>query len=188
MSGFTPPRALDRSETSRLLASSETHAFTLLTIALFQYGQETFEIDALELYARLHDDFGTTISQTGENRIQAILTAMTNDEVLEIPGVFDTVCKAITDGDPDLEHPDSVLDLDEMLWATFQMRLARGSDTPLEFGPMVEQYQHQIEQDNETQAEDELTYIIETLNEFRLELEEQLRAVGFEQVSVPDVL
>lgn len=176
-----------KDRTGVLLRDTSTHAFTLLAIVLRDYGEAVFTEDALALYADIHDDYGAWLPQTLENRLQAILTAMTNDAYLEDPSVFESVIKAITSGDPDLEGGDTDITYDEMLWTDYQVRLARG-ETSLAYGPLITEFFTRLEQTEHAQSEDEYDLISGSLDTLKGELREQLVAAGFEFDYLPDIV
>ena len=171
----------DRKEVYRLLSDSDTHAIVVLTICLSQYS-DYFEMDPLEIYARLSDDFSVTMPEALENRLQAITTAMTTNLFETEPSVYDSVVKAISDGDPDLEYGASDTTVDELMWAEYQIKLAKNEE--LQFSPAVEVVRKVLAQDEDNI--EEVDDIAETLEEHRAKLLADLQAVGFEVERVPE--
>lgn len=172
----------DRREVARLLLETDTHALTLLTICLSKY-PDYFELDPLEVYARLSEDFNITLPDAAENRLQAITVAMTTDAFETDPSAYDSIVKALTDGDPDLDHGDMDIAADEMLWAEYEVRVATNSEP--DFSPAVEALRSLAMPDEDSQ--DELEDISETLETQRDKLKADLHAAGFEVERVPEI-
>lgn len=172
----------ERKEVARLLTDTDTHALTLLTICLSKY-PDYFELDPLEVYARLNEDFNVTLPDAAENRLQAITVAMTTDAFETDPSAYDAIVKALTDGDPDLDHGDMDISSDEMLWAEYEVRVATNREP--DFSPAVAALRAMITQVEGD--EEELADVAETLEEQRVKLLKDLQDAGFEVERVPEL-
>lgn len=181
MSQFSISKA-NKKEVFRLLNDPDTQGLVVLAICLAKY-EDYFDVDALEIYARLNDDFGVVLPQALENRLQALTTAMTTDHFETDPSVYDSIVKALTDGDPDLEHGDPDTTLDEMMWAEYEVQTAKAE--PLVFSPAVEAVRAVLADAPTSEAE--LIDITETLEAQRDKLLNDLQSVGFEVNKVPEI-
>lgn len=175
---------LNRNEIAKAFGDSSTHAFTVLAILLATYGEDVFNEDAVTIYGMIQEDFGVFLEQSLENRFQAILSAMTTDGFTDDPSVFESIVKAITMGDPDLDGVSGDLDLDEILWAEYQVELARG-ESNLDYSTPVRFFIRKISQQNKAQKPEEYADITETIQSLKNELIFQLKAVGFDVESLP---
>lgn len=181
-------KTLDRGEAFRLLQDSSTHGFVILVIALHALGDELFRLDFLEVLARLGDEFGgATLTEAGENRLQAMIVAMTQREYLEDPALFDSVCKSIATGDPDIGSPVmDMLNMGELSWALYELGLVE--DEELSVGPEVQSYinavdvMYRIGEDGSEGAAEDLLSALEARRE---DLQEQLAATGLEVPELP---
>jgi hypothetical protein len=186
---ISPPSKLDKAGVHKLLTDSSTHGFTLLTVLLFQYDEELFAMDSLDLYARIHDDFGVQLNQVHENRIQAMLTALTTDGYTHDPATYESIVKALTEGDPDLQGASGDIGIDEMLWSEYQIQLAMGLDSPddIDYHPAVQAFRTLTEQQDKVQNPDEFDNLAEELQELQTQLYSQLHEAGFSFPQLPDL-
>jgi hypothetical protein len=72
--------SFSRETAAELFRDSGTLGTVILVILLTAYGEEIFELDPLELYARIKDDFRCTLTEEGENRLNAIMLSLTSDD------------------------------------------------------------------------------------------------------------
>lgn len=110
---------IDRQAAADLIRDPETLGTTLLVILLSEYREQIFEMEPLEIWAAVQDDFRATVSEEGENRVNALLTALSTDAFYEDPEVFRAVCTCLYDGDLGDLVAGGLEDLTvcEMLWA-----------------------------------------------------------------------
>lgn len=179
----TRPPKLDRDSVHQLLSDPSTHGILVLLVCLFQYPDDYFNSDPLEIYARLNEDFGVELNQGLENKLQAITVSMTTNQFEEDPSVYDSVVKALADGDPDLTHASMDLEIDEMLWAEYEVQLAKGEDG-FDFSPAVKAYREMVE---DGVQEEELDDIAESLEDQRIKLLLDLQSIGFEIDKLPSI-
>lgn len=126
---------------AKLLRESGTLGTPLLTIALAAYGDEIFgnpelgiePIDPIELWTRLEEDFRAELPDAVENRLNALMTAVSTDLFYEDPLAFTSIGLALASGNLGT-LPDGILEeltLPEAVWATYEVALNRDDDMPL---------------------------------------------------------
>lgn len=120
-----------RDAASQLLTSSDTFAFTLMTILLAEYDQEVFDENPVVLFNRIEEDFRTTLPEEAENRINAAITAMTTDLFYTQFSAFKAITLALNEGDlGELVDGEDNEDLNaaEILWAITEVGLLNGDN------------------------------------------------------------
>jgi predicted transcriptional regulator YdeE len=172
----------DRKVAGRLLSDPETYGSVLLTLALSVVGDELFETDPLEIYARLEETFNQRIPEQGENRLNAIMLAVSTDAFYESLEGFVSVAATLSDGDLGdlISGAFDEITIPECLWAIFEVELMRDSNTP-EFAQSIIQYLAQeFEEDgSELPNIDGLREdYLEFMEESKTELLQQFRDLG----------
>lgn len=127
-----------REKARELLDNPNTKATTIHSILLSAYGQDLYDEDILEIYARIQNDFRVGLSEENENRINALLLALSTNLFYEDEEAFVSVTNALLYGDIG-DLIDGVLDeteVLEVLWASFEVGLNRDDD--VEFSPQVQ--------------------------------------------------
>lgn len=119
--------SLDKTEVARLLNDVATLGTTLHIICLTAYGEEIYTLDILEMLARLREDFGVELPEDNENKLQAMLTAVSTEAFHQDVEAFNTICNTLSSGDPGLDELDDVT-LPEMMWAMFEVEVNRGPE------------------------------------------------------------
>lgn len=134
---------LDPKAVFTALQDPETFATTLLAICLIMYGDETFKIeDPLVLFKFLEDDFHTELNENCENRLQAILVALKTDYFWNDLDVFQSVCKTLFSGDPDvfgnLGYDDTTVP--EILWGMYEVALVSDKNVveTVDYAPAIQ--------------------------------------------------
>lgn len=138
----------------QLLASADTKATTLHVIALAAYGAEALyggdpiagdidsgsdPVEPAILFNQLESDFSVSIPPENENKLNAIMLAVSSDGFYYDPTVFVSVCGALDDG----ELGDLVnglmedLSIPEIIWACFEVALNRDDGEDADFSPAV---------------------------------------------------
>lgn len=178
-----------RGKVHKLLADPETHGLTLLILCLEMY-PDYFDVDFLEILARLHDDFGTHLSQSGENRLQAITVVMVTDEFENEPGVFDSVCKTLYTGDPDVQYnawedETDTMALQELLWGQYEAEVAL--DRKMDYSDTVRAYIDVVYTNTWNHSEEEYEDIASDLHGEREKLSEELLSLGFGVSGLPEI-
>lgn len=115
----------------KALEDPDTFATVLLTICLIQYGEDTFKVDPLVLFAWLEEDFGLELNEDNQNKLNAIITALTTDYFYNDLQTFKAICKTLTSGDPGIVETD--LDADEVtvpeiLWGIYEVSLCNDDE------------------------------------------------------------
>lgn len=127
------------------LQNPETYATVLLAICLINYGNETFQVEPLVLFQWLKEDFGTELHEDNENKLQAILIALTTDYFFTDLSVFQNICKTLESGDPDLSAENPLTDpatIPEIMWGVYEVALNSEDQIidNLPFSPQVDNF------------------------------------------------
>lgn len=195
-----------RDVASRLLASDDTFAFTLMTILLAEYDQEVFDENPVVLFNRIEEDFRTTLPEEAENRINAAITAMTTDLFYTQFSAFKAITLALNEGDlGDLVDGEDNEDLNaaELLWAITEVGLLNGDN----FAETQEKLSESVAIgcnaiiDEEAEDEEEIAETTDTITEAikepyyqqyvtinLLELAKQLAQLGVSTAIIEDLL
>lgn len=132
---------LNYKEVRVLLQDSDTFAFTLLTICIIAYGDQTFKVDPLTLYQYLKEDFNAELTDENENKLNALIACLVTNFFFKDLSTFKSVSQTLTEGDPGLFDiiPDDPT-LIEMLWAIYEVNLAYDDTDKETFSPEILQY------------------------------------------------
>lgn len=142
---------LDMGEVRKVLGDPDTHGLVLLTVILDAFGDRVFgdpdqelePMDPAEIWAGINEIYGTWIPEEGENKVNALLLAMTSGLFYHDPQIFEAVTAALYDGDI-ADMIGGVFDkpsLIEMLWAITEVELANDEEQgPPDFGRDVQNY------------------------------------------------
>ena len=128
-----PDYPWDIRKSGDLFGNPETSATLLHTMVLAAYGDEVYgdedtdPMDPVELWVRVREDFRVTVPEENENRLNAIMLAISTDAFYEDPLVFASVCMALSEGDlGDLvDGAMEELTVPEMLWGIYEVELNR---------------------------------------------------------------
>lgn len=172
---------------SDLLRDPETFMLPVFVIIGATYGMDTFEMDPLEIYARLKEDFNADVPLQIENRINAGLTCIPNDSFYTDIRVFKAVCNSLYTGDL---GDDLILDpvtLPEILWAVYEMELLRGVEDEPEFTPTIQAFIRSVAAQEAVTIEDQEdmealrnSFIEESIED----LARQLRLLGIDEEDI----
>jgi len=168
---------------AKLLRDDSTFGSVLLTILLAAYGGDVFNKDVVELYADIRDDFNAELTEDCENRLNAILIAISTDDFFEDPEVFRAVCTSLYDGDlGDLVSGQlEDLTLPEILWAVYEVGLLRDDDPEMSPG-VLRVLEHELaEEVAEMKEEDTEEYYDEFVREAKEDLKQQMLALGVDE-------
>jgi hypothetical protein len=140
--------SLDHGKCRVAIGDPDTPGFVLLTIALWAFKDRVFgdpesgvdPMDPAEMWAEFNEMFGTWVPEEGENKLNALITALSSPSFYKDKTTFMAVSNALYDGDLGdmidgvFEEPSVV----EMMWATLEVELARDDDDPAPpFSPQV---------------------------------------------------
>lgn len=179
------PLQIDVGKARMALGDPSTYAFTLLTIALWAFGDEVLgdpeagveAMDSSELWSGLNDVFGTWVTEEGENKLNALILGLQGDLFYRDVEVFSAVAQALFDGDlGDLINGTfDELSAVEIMWAVLEVELARqDEDGPPKFSDGIVELINQVMR-VEQEDHDEDTQVV------RMEyysLLDQLRDIG----------
>ena len=177
---------LDPKAVHRALSDDATFATVLHAVALISYGPEIYEWEPLALYLELEKDYGVTLTEDNESKLQAIMLATQTDLFYEDPEGFRGICNTLASGDPGLDGLDE-LTLAEALWGMYEVELQRD---PAPMQPGVEKMLQSTilaeAKDLETDPlEDPAGYLIDYVEERRQQLQKQLTELGIPAMELP---
>jgi len=169
---------------TKALGDPDTPGLVLFTIVLHTFGDEVLgdpdqgieAMDPAVMWAGLHDRYNTWVTEEGENKLNALITGLTDGMFWRDSDVFMSVATALFDGDLGdiIDVGFEELSAAEIMWAILEMELAWDSDDVPEFSLDVQQYVDKVlslEQEDHDQNADEIekAYLI---------MMEQLRQLG----------
>lgn len=189
------PFPFDFEAARKFLEDPETFATTLHVILASAYGEALYDpdgdfTDTLVLWTQVRDDFGTWISEEGENRLNALLLALTGEEFFEHPSAFMSICVSLHSGElGGFAH--GIVETPEypaMLWGIFEVSLNRdlAEDEPVElahFSPAVRKLiVEEAEAEGNEDGEDvSASYADRFVDGLKAELLEQLVRLGVQE-------
>lgn len=170
------------------LTDPNTFATVIHSVLLAAYGHDIYEVDPVELFLRLEEDFGTKPIEEVENRINAILTATATDLFFEDPEAFQTISETLTTGDPGLELLEP-LTLPEAIWGAYEVELNHG---PGQFSNSVSKVLDRVMAQESVDAEvagaeDPFADLHAYLEHQREALGDQLSKIGFKGIRLPPI-
>lgn len=139
---------LDKGKVRLALGDPDTPGMVLFTIILYEFKEGVFgsdEEEALDpsvMWVELNERYGTWMTEEGENRVNAILTGLTDGLFWRDLMVFQSVCDALFDG----ELGDSIdvgfaeLSAVELMWAIVEMNLVLDTEDPPEFSRDIQKF------------------------------------------------
>lgn len=169
-----------------ILQDNSTFSFTLLTICLIAYGEETFKVDPLTLFQYLKEDFKAELSEENQNKLSAILTSLTTNYFFKDLSVFKSICETLTEGDPGVFDPnfDDPTTI-EVLWGIYEVNLAY-DDNKEDFSPEIKSFidkvlNNDVEDIEESGIDADETYQEVIYNNIA-ELKYQLKKIGLTNI------
>jgi len=159
---------MNRKVAPDLLADPDTSATVLHAILLAEYGDELYgdvdtePMDPIELWSNVREDFGVTIPDENENKINALMLALSSDAFFEDPLAFVSICRSLLSGDlGDLVEgliDDIDITIPEMLWGMLEVDLNRDDEPQFSRGvqKVIDWNISQEAADNEELDEDEV--------------------------------
>lgn len=191
----------DKRLAADLLADTETTATVLHMIILAAYGDEVYgsiehgieAADPVELWLGLKEDFSVTIPESNENKVNALMMALSSEAFYDDPLVFISVCNALYSGDlGDLVNGAlEDLTMSEMLWGIYEVELNRGDSEG--FVPAIDRLIDEIikneAEDNEDLEEAEVVpYYERFVGEMRDDMLIQMRILGVDESVLKKIL
>lgn len=125
-----------------LLSNPDTHATTLHAIILYTYGESALYPDsntgdaawpANILFEMIEEDFGVTIPEQLQNKIQALQLAVMSPAFMNDPEMFSSICMGLYDGDiaDAIDGFFSEVTLVELLWGVYEISINRDNPMPI---------------------------------------------------------
>jgi hypothetical protein len=180
----TGPQSLPFDAVFNLLSDDGAVATALHVIALRAYGPEIYEIDPLELYTRLEEDFQTRLTVDNESKLQAIMLATSTEMFFEDSEAFRGISNTLTDGDPGLNGLDDVT-LAEAAWAMYEVELNHG---PGEMSPKIaEQLGNIMADEADDNPDNPFAHVDQFLQERWNLLRDQLTRLEVPEADIPPI-
>lgn len=171
---------------AKALNDSATFATILHLVFLTTYGEEVYELDPLELYARIQSDYGAIMPEELENKWNAIHLAVTTDGFYSDPEAFTAICNSLYEGEAiSMDGLDNDLSLPEILWAVYETGL--NVDTPPDFTPAVDAViaLHLDDEAPDIQVATNLPPYYEAfIDDMKVDLQTQLLQLGMDPLEV----
>ena len=125
---------LQLDEAGTLLADPGTYATVIHAILLAAFEVDIYHLDPLEIYARINDKFRVQMPEENENKMNAILFAVSTDAFFEDPVIFKSVASALFYGDigGEVDSEMNELTMPEVAWALFEVGVNRDESPELE--------------------------------------------------------
>jgi len=145
---MSPNYPYDMEVSREILRDPSASATAKLIIAMAAYPDEVFgnpekgipPLDPIELWMVLEEDFGVSLPEQTENKINALVTALSTDAFYDRIEPFAAICSALYVGDMDdiIDQSFHELTLPELLWGIFEVELGREGST--DFSPGIENF------------------------------------------------
>ena len=182
----TAKASLNPRSVAKLLNDDATFGTVAHAIASITYGEKLYEMDVLELFAELEEDFKIELSEDVRQKLQALLLATSTDAFYEDPEAFRAIANTLLEGDPGFMFFDN-LTIPEIMWAIYEVSLNHPGG---EFSPAVEKLINQEIEDEGLDLEDlddaeESPSVDALMQKLRDEFIEQLDSIGLPTTHVP---
>ena len=184
-----------------LLADTETTATVLHIIILAAYGDEVYgsvehgieQADPVELWLRIKEDFSVTVPESNENKVNALMLALSTEAFYDDPLAFISICNALYSGDLG-DLVDGALEdltMPEMLWGIYEVELNRGDSEgfALPIDRLIDEIIRNEAEDNEELEEAEVVpYYEKFVAEMRDDMLVQMRMLGVDESVIKKIL
>jgi hypothetical protein len=184
-----------------LLADTETTATVLHMIILAAYGDEVYgsvehgieQADPVELWLRIKEDFSVTVPESNENKVNALMLALSTEAFYDDPLAFISICNALYSGDLG-DLVDGALEdltMPEMLWGIYEVELNRGDSEgfALPIDRLIDEIIRNEAEDNEELEEAEVVpYYEKFVAEMRDDMLVQMRMLGVDESVIKKIL
>lgn len=174
-----------------LFSDPETTATVLHMMVLAAYGEAIYAgdeymdgpIDPVDLWLSIKEDFRAVVPEENENKLNAIMFAVSTDAFYEDPLAFYSICQSLYTGDlgdlVDGQMDD--LTIPELLWGIYEVELNR--DDKVEFAPGIERLIDEViseeaEDLSEMQESRIIPYYEQFVAEMRNDMFDQMRKLG----------
>ena len=177
---MTPPEKYQ----ATLLEDPETCGSVLLSIALMKYKEQVFEVDPMALILDLEDDYRVRMPEDNENKLKAILLAVSTNIFQQDPEAFRSICITLWNGDPQLEFNEPMT-LAEAVWGLFEVKTCYGE---LSLSPGIQQVISELSENEiggpESQ-QDAYNHVHTALQERYKVWREQMEGLGANPQDIP---
>lgn len=191
----------DKRLAADFLADTETTATVLHMIILAAYGDEVYgsiehgieQADPVELWLRIKEDFSVNVPESNENKVNALMLALSTDAFYEDPLAFISIGNALYSGDLGDLVDGALEDLtvSEMLWGIYEVELNRGESQgfSMPIDRLINEIIENEAEDNEELKEAEVVpYYEKFVAEMRDEMLIQLRTLGVQDNVIKTIL
>lgn len=191
----------DKRQAADFLADPETTATVLHMIILAAYGDEVYgslehgieAADPVELWLRIKEDFSVTVPESNENKVNALMMALSTDAFYEDPLVFVSICNALYSGDlGDLVNGYlEDLTVPEMLWGIYEVELNRGDSQgfTMPIDQLIDEtIQNEAESNEELEEAEVVPYYERFIAEMRDDMLIQMRMLGVDEMVLKQIL
>ena len=170
----------------KLLSDDATFGTVAHIIAISKYGEAVYEMDILELFADLEEDYRVELSEDVRQKLQAIILATSTDAFYQDPEAFRAIANTLIEGDPGFMFFDN-LTLPEIMWAMYEVGLNHpGTDFSAAVKKLIDSEVNDEGLDFEDLDEaEEIPSVEATLSNLRNELIEQLASLNLPVTEVP---
>lgn len=181
---------LDRKEIFKALRNSETYATVLHAITLATFEEEFYSWDSLEIYARLEEEYSASLHEDNENKLMAMITAVSTPFFYRDLEVFNAVATSLTSGDPGLADvgfdTSTILDI---FWAVYEVGL---NVEEIDFSESIKNFINENIEDEAVETDTDQKEVTDkytkAVKEMSVELHSQLNKVGFNEVpEMPEI-
>jgi len=181
----------ERKTSGDLFADTETAATVLHAMVLAAYGDEVYgdedtdPMDPVELWVRVREDFHVTVPEENENKLNALMLAISTDAFYDDPLAFVSICMALSEGDlGDLVNGAmEEVTVPEMLWGIYEVELNR-DDQPEFSVPVLKVIDSTVEdhaEEKDVEEEVVVTSYERYVDEMRDDMFNQMRKLGIEE-------
>jgi hypothetical protein len=191
----------DKRLAADLLADTETTATVLHMIILAAYGDEVYgslekgieAADPVELWLRIKEDFSVTVPESNENKVNALMLALSTEAFYDDPLAFISISNALYSGDLG-DLVDGALEdltMPEMLWGIYEVELNRGDSEgfAVPIDKLIDEIIKNEAEDNEDLEEAEVVpYYEKFVAEMRDDMLVQMRMLGVDEMVIKKIL
>lgn len=191
----------DKRLAADFLADTETTATVLHMIILAAYGDEVYgsmehgieQADPVELWLRIKEDFSVNVPESNENKVNALMLALSTDAFYEDPLAFISIGNALYSGDLGDLVDGALEDLtvSEMLWGIYEVELNRGDSQgfSMPIDRLINEIIENEAEDNEELEEAEVVpYYEKFVAEMRDDMLIQMRTLGVADNVIKSIL
>lgn len=191
----------DKRLAADFLADTETTATVIHMIILAAYGDEVYgsleqniePADPVELWLRIKEDFSVNVPESNENKVNALMLALSTDAFYEDPLAFISIGNALYSGDlGDLVNGAlEDLTMPEMLWSIYEVELNRGDSEgfSISIDRLIDEIIRNEAEDNEELEEAEVVpYYEKFVSEMRDDMLVQMRMLGVDESVIKKIL